>query len=163
MQIRGMMVLAALTLLTLAACSSSSACFYRQADVQLSEGTYRITSGAKVVLERCSRKWQPFPDAVSNFCVLIPLEQNQIVRGAVISFGPSSTSPHLWQLNGPSHNLTGALDGELQILAAGPDAIRVALKAHTSAEVTSRWQWKFEGKDRYRLKPLPTQSVPPTP
>ena len=147
--------LAVLASLTFAACTSSSAALYRQASVQVSEKDYRLVTGTEVVFESCFRKTQPYPDAVSGYCIVIPVEPHQLVVGRVIRFGPTSTRAYLWQLNGPSHNLTHEVEGELRIVTSGAGSIRAALHAKTSTAVIGRWQWKFEGEDRYILKSLP--------
>jgi hypothetical protein len=139
--------LALLATFTVASCTRSSASLYRQADLQPSADNYRIVAGTKVVLERCSRTVQPYPDAGSSYCIAVALEQNQVTPGAVVRLVPASV--FLWQRNGPSHNLTRSAEGELRILGIGPDSVRAALNARTGAQVAARWQWAFEGNDRY--------------
>jgi hypothetical protein len=146
-----------LTLVALTACTSSSSSFYRQARVQTS-GSNRITAGDRVVLERCYEKTYPYPDAHGGYCLLIALPESEIAKGAVIRLGTPSVQTYLWQTNGPSHHMTQEVEGELRILAASGDSIRAALTARTSTTVPSRWQWTYEGKNRYSREPVPAPS-----
>jgi hypothetical protein len=150
-------VLAALTVLGLIACTKSSASFYQHAAVADANGTVRIVAGEKAVLQRCWQHTEPFPDAFSSYCLVVPLDQSQVRSGAIVFIGPASNSAWLWQANGPSRHLTQAVEGELHILSVKQDTICVALAAHTAAGVPTRWRWTFEGKERYRLESLPRQ------
>ena len=123
--------------MTLISCTRTSASLLRQ------------PSEKKVVLQRCSETTEPFPDAYSNHCITITLSEAQVLPGSVVPIHPGAGLASLFQKNGPSHDETQEVEGDIRIIDVAPRRVRAALHVRTSSRVKDEWQWKYDGEDRY--------------
>lgn len=155
MRLRGFLMPVVVILL---GCSNSSRLAYRNAGVVADQQHYRLTAGDQIILERCSERSFPLPDAASGFCIYLPIPMRALRPGSVIRYTAQDNPAYLWELHAPGRYITSDVDASLQIIAVSGSEIRARLHALKKNARDDGWAWAYDGEDRYEFTAVAPES-----
>jgi len=127
--------------------------------VSVDERRYVVTAGSHTVLETCSVRTFPVPDAASGFCLYLPISPDALHAGAQLGFSPETTPAYLWELHAPGRFVTSDVDVSLRVVSASADGVRAAVSARKRKH-SGEWDWHFKGERLFpyvRILPLGDQ------